>query len=82
MDKSLSPRRAPEAKFLISLFIVIVAFFFRSFLLKEKNQKFKAYTPAATNGGIPLKSRKTRALRSNTEISLRSMPPFALRRFR
>ena len=32
----------------------------RSFLLKEKNQKFKAYTPEATNWGVPLKSRKTR----------------------
>ena len=32
--------------------------FLRSFLLKEKNQKFKAYTPAAANTGVPLKSRK------------------------
>ena len=32
----------------------------RSFLLKEKNQKFKAYTPEATVLVAALKSRKTR----------------------
>ena len=32
----------------------------RSFCLIKKNQKIKAYTPAATNEGVPLKSRKTR----------------------
>ena len=54
----------------------------RSFCLIKKNQKIKAYTPAATNGSVPLKSRKL-ALRAQTaEISLRSTPPFASRRFR
>ena len=32
----------------------------RSFCLIKKNQKIKAYTPEATNWGVPLKSRKTR----------------------
>ena len=46
----------------------------RSFCLIKKNQKIKAYTPAATNGSVPLKSRKL-ALRAQTaEISLRSTP--------
>ena len=45
--------------------------FLRSFCLIKKNQKIKAYTPAATNS---LRSAKIseNSLRSNTEIFLRS----------
>ncbi|OUO53524.1 hypothetical protein B5F77_05485 [Parabacteroides sp. An277] len=54
---------------------------FCSFLLKEKNQKFKAYTPEATNS---LRSAKIseNSLRSNSRDFFTLRLEFALRLFR
>ncbi len=63
------------------LFYWLQMYEFCSFLLKEKNQKFKAYTPEATNSLRSAKISQTRLrLKKRDFLTLHS--EFALRLFR